>query len=215
MAEAGAHVAEQFETRRQQRESATLGMWVFINTEVMIFGGLFLGYFVYRSLYPDAFGAASKHLDLALGTVNTAILLTSSFTMALAVHAAEARARRSVQAFLAATAALGAVFLAIKGYEYHKEFAENLAPFLGQPFQWPGNDPGRAELFFNLYFAMTGLHALHLAGGIMLVAWLMVYAGRRRDRAAVDRRVENVGLYWHLIDVVWVLLYPTLYLIDR
>ena len=215
MPERHVHVAEHFDTLAQQREASTLGMWVFIATELMIFGGLFFGYFVYRALYPDTFAEASKHLHLILATVNTAVLLTSSFTIALAVHAAEHRSRSLVRTFLLATAALGAVFLAIKGYEYYKEFAENLAPLFGQPFDWPGSEPGVAELFFNLYFVMTGLHALHLVAGITLVLWLVVYNRRRDDPAAVDRRVENVGLYWHFVDVVWVFLYPTLYLIDR
>jgi cytochrome c oxidase subunit 3 len=214
-AEAAAEVAAQFETQRQQRQASTLGMWVFLNTEVMIFGGLFLAYFVYRALYPETFAAASKHLDLMLATFNTAVLLTSSLTIALAVHAAGTGSWRAMRALLAATAALGAVFLAIKGYEYAKEFAENLAPFLRQPFHWPGAEPGQAELFFNLYFLMTGLHALHLVGGISLVTWLIVRPIGRGGGAAMERLAENVGLYWHLIDVVWVFLYPTLYLIDR
>jgi cytochrome c oxidase subunit 3 len=211
MSEARGVVAEQFDSLEQQRDASTLGMWLFLVTEVMFFGGLFTAYAVYRWSHPDAFAAASQHLDVVLGTVNTAVLICSSLTMAFAVHAASLGRRRGTAAFLALTIVLGAAFLVIKGFEYAHKFHEDLVP--GSNF---GAHGGRAvELFFSLYFAMTGLHALHMVIGIAILAILTVKALRGRYTSENHSAVEVTGLYWHFVDVVWIFLFPLLYLIGR
>jgi cytochrome c oxidase subunit 3 len=211
MSEARGAVAEQFDSLEQQRDASTLGMWLFLVTEVMFFGGLFTAYAVYRWSHPAEFAAASRHLDVVLGTVNTAVLICSSLTMALAVHAAAIGRRRGTAAFLALTIVLGAAFLVIKGFEYAHKFHEDLVP--GSNF---GAHGGRAvELFFSLYFAMTGLHALHMVIGIAILAILTVKALRGRYTSENHSAVEVTGLYWHFVDVVWIFLFPLLYLIGR
>lgn len=201
-------VAEQFATPEQQRETAFLGMWTFLATELMLFGGLFFGIAVYRLLYPEAMREASHHLYKSLGGINTAVLLTSSLTMALAVAAARQGRRRDATIDLAITAALGLVFVGIKGTEYLLEYREGLMPGVGPPF--PLHAPG-AELFFNAYFFATGLHALHLLIGVGIVGTVIARIGV----GSVGRQivVEITGLYWHFVDVVWVFLYPAFYLI--
>ncbi len=208
---AKSHVALQFQSEAQQRGAAELGMWVFLATEIMLFGGIFLSILIYRVSYGSALKTASHHLDMWLGGANTAVLLTSSLTMVLAVVAARERRPGPTVGWLLATAGLGLVFLGIKGYEYFKEYHEGLMPGVGPPFPLP---PAPSELFFNLYFAATGLHAFHLTCGIVAVslfAWLL---GRRRlPLPERGTRVEVLGLYWHLVDIVWLFLYPALYLV--
>lgn len=204
-------VAEQFDDLAQQRQAASLGMWIFLATEVLFFGALIAGYLVYRVLYPDTFGAASQQLDRIIGGVNTAILLTSSLTMALADHAAEHGAWRRLRLHLGFTAGLGILFLAIKGYEWHHEFVKNLAPIRGQPFVFAEGHPEHAEMFYNLYFSLTGLHALHLLIGVSIV--LVLFIASWRTKALLTAKIRITGLYWHFVDVVWVFLYPLLYLI--
>jgi cytochrome c oxidase subunit 3 len=206
-------VAEQFDDARQQKESATVGMWIFLATEIMFFGGMFLGYAVYRSSYPAAFGEASRRLDIVLGAINTAILLTSSLTMAMAVHAAHAGKRRKLVGFLVATIVLGLGFLGIKFYEYFRKFEEHLVP--GRTFSFEGANGGHAQLFFSFYFAMTGMHALHMVIGIVMMGVLIVLARRGRFSPEYYNPVEMSGLYWHFVDIVWVFLFPLLYLVER
>lgn len=210
MASAGVRLAKHFEAPTQQRSAVLIGMWVFLATEVMLFGGLFMALLVYQVMHPEASREASHHLYLWLGGLNTAVLLTSSFTMALAVTAARRGARRAVGRTLAATVALGLVFLAIKAAEYGLEYSDGLVPGLGPPS--PLKNPA-AHLFSSLYFAATGIHALHLAIGIGLVC-VVALRVRRRRIAIPDRHivVEVAGLYWHFVDVVWIFLYPALYL---
>jgi cytochrome c oxidase subunit 3 len=209
-------LAVQFDDAEQQRLAATLGMWGFLATEVLFFGGMFAGYLVYRMTYPSVWAEASRHLDLVLGTINTAVLLGSSFTMALAVRAAQTDESKQLRRFLVATMFLGTVFLGIKGWEYVHKIEESLLP--GAAFHWDasaGGDSGPAELFFSFYFAMTGFHALHMVIGLGLLGVLVVQAGRGRFSSDYFTPVENVGLYWHFVDIVWVFLFPLLYLIDR
>lgn len=196
-----------------ERETNSLGMWIFLVSEVMLFGGLLTVYLVYRLLYPQAFTAGSSHLDVVLGTVNTAVLLTSSLTMATAVYAAQTGKNRLTRVLLAATALLGLVFLGIKGVEYWQEYQEQLIP--GLNFAWEGTDAAQAELFFALYFIMTGLHAIHLFIGIGLVGVTPLWRRQRPFRSDPASLVEMVGLYWHFVDVVWVFLFPLLYLMER
>src|SRR5689334_5463941 len=166
MSEQSGLVAHQFDTAEQQHESSYAGMWIFLATEVMFLGGLFVAYSVYRYSYPSAFHEASRHLYMWLGAINTGVLLCSSLTMALAVHAAQRGKRGQLIGFLLATVLLGLAFLGIKGTEYYLEYQEQLVPLRGFGFHFEGSDPRRAQMFFNFYFAMTGLHALHLLTGI-------------------------------------------------
>ena len=206
-------VAVQFDDAEQQRESATIGMWVFLATEVMFFGGMFLGYTVYRSSYPMAFGEASRRLDIVLGALNTAILLTSSLTMAMAVHSAHQGKRRQLVGFLVGTIVLGFAFLGIKFYEYFQKFEEHLVP--GRGFALEGADPRHSQLFFSFYFAMTGMHAVHMIIGIVMMGVLIVFALRGKYSERYYNPVEMAGLYWHFVDIVWVFLFPLLYLVER
>ena len=207
----------QFGSHAQQDYARSFGMWVFLSSELLFFGPLLFGYLYLRMHAPAATGMASRHTDMLLGTVNTAVLLTSSFCMALAGHAAQGGGRRRAARLLALTALLGAVFLAIKGYEWRQEFAGHLFP--GTGFR-PDNatDPATVhgmELFFLLYFAATGLHALHLCIGIGACLWLMLALLHPPPRGPGNASVELAGLYWHFVDVVWIVLYPLLYLTAR
>ena len=206
-------LAHQFDSLGQQTEAATLGMWVFLVTEVLFFGGLFLTYTVYRSFYPAAFSAASHELDILLGGINTAVLITSSLTMALAVHAAQLGQRRLLMIFLVVTMVLGTVFLGIKAVEYYHKFAEHHVP--GAAFQFERAHQRHAQIFFSLYFIMTGLHAIHMIIGIgvLLVMWIWAWRGRITSDYAGP--IEISGLYWHFVDIVWIFLFPLLYLIGR
>jgi cytochrome c oxidase subunit 3 len=191
-------------------ETAELGMWVFLATEILFFGGLFFAYLYGRAHWPEGFALAGRHTDVLLGTLNTAVLLTSSFAAAVAVAAAEHDRRRWVARMLRLTAALGVVFLAIKGAEYRHDWAEHLIP--GTGFALTAT-PG-AELFFVLYFLTTGLHAVHLTIGIVLMASFA--AGTEHASGWAHRpRLQVAALYWHFVDVVWIFLYPLLYLIER
>jgi len=185
---------------------------VFLTTETMFFGALFFAYAIARVQFPDAFGAASRHTDIVLGTANTAILLTSSLFMALAVRSAAFTARGATVVLLLVTAALGTVFVGIKLAEYVKDYHDHLVPALD--FAFEARHAVGARVFFALYFTMTGLHLVHLAVGIVLVLGLS-RAVHRGKRNALGDHVEVIGLYWHFVDVVWIFLYPCLYLVSR
>jgi cytochrome c oxidase subunit III len=202
-----------FDTPTQQRETATLGMWVFLVTELMFFGGLFLVYVVYRHAWPRAFALGSHELDIVLGTTNTAVLIASSLTMALAVRSAQLGRRRAIVAFLVLTMILGSVFLGIKSYEYHHKWVEGLVP--GPGFRFPGGEAAHVRIFFSLYFAMTGLHALHMIIGIGVLAVMLVMGARGRFGPDYHNPIECSGLYWHFVDIVWIFLFPLLYLVGR
>ncbi len=202
-----------FDDMAQQHEAATLGMWVFLCTEVLFFGGLFAAYMIYRVWYPATFGDASRTLDITLGTVNTMVLITSSLTMALAVHAAATDNRRGLMLFIVLTMILGVVFLGIKGVEYYQKFAEHHVPGLG--FHFEGQAPERAQLFFSLYFAMTGLHALHMVIGLGILTVMLYLAWRGAFSGRWHTPIEISGLYWHFVDIIWIFLFPLLYLVDR
>jgi cytochrome c oxidase subunit 3 len=207
-------LAHHFDNLAQQNEAATLGMWVFLVTEVLFFGGLFLVYTVYRSWYPDAFAAASHELDVTLGTINTAVLITSSLTMALAVHAAQLGQRKLVMLFLLLTMVLGGVFLGIKSVEYYHKFVEHHIP--GPGFEFHEKEYARhAQIFFSLYFVMTGLHALHMVIGFGIMTWMLWWTWRGVITAEYASPIEISGLYWHFVDIVWIFLFPLLYLLGR
>jgi cytochrome c oxidase subunit III len=185
-------------------------MWAFLATEALFFGGLFLGYSVYRGAHFAAFAEGSRHLDLILGTANTAILIGSSFTMALAVEAAENGKRRSTVWFLSGTLTLGILFLMVKFYEYAEKIHQGLLP---GPHFHGGASP--LELFYCFYFAMTGMHALHMVIGIGILATLALMVKFGRGLPGRATAIEMTGLYWHFVDCIWIFLFPLLYLVDR
>lgn len=204
-------LAHQFDDLDQQHEADSLGMWVFLGTEVMFFGALFAAFTIYRFLNPAAFAEASRHLDVLLGSINTAVLLGSSLSMALAVYAAQHDRRQMLTVCLLLTAVLGAFFLSIKAMEYTHDFEQHLVPGFG--FSYEGADASRVQLFFVLYFVMTGLHAIHITIGIALMLVLAVLSWRGHYSSEHHAPVELSGLYWHFVDIVWVFLFPLLYLL--
>jgi len=207
-------VAHQFASMEQQREAGTLGMWAFLITEIMFFGGLFLAYIIYRARDPEAFAAASGELNWKLGGINTVVLICSSLTMVLAVYYVQTGASRRTQiAFLAATIALGGTFLVVKGFEYHEKFVVGHIPIPGF-FKWTGHgDPQHVQIFYWMYFAMTGVHALHMIIGIGVMSVLIYMCYRGRFSPEYYAPVEISGLYWHFVDIVWIFLFPLLYLV--
>ena len=205
-----------FETAEQQYESATLGMWAFIVQEVLFFGGLFGGYTVYRNLYTDAFIASSSLLDVPLGAFNTVVLIGSSLTMALAVRSAQLGRAKEIISWIIATLILGGVFLVVKYFEYSHKWHDNLVP--GPSFEWSRPEflhiaGGHVKIFFSFYFVMTGMHALHMVIGAFLMFWLIYKVKRGQINEHYFTPVENMGLYWHFVDIVWIFLFPLLYLI--
>jgi cytochrome c oxidase subunit 3 len=206
-------LAHQFDDVEQQRQAGTLGMWVFLATEILFFGGLFAAYTVYRLRFPKEFAVASNELDLTLGFINTLVLICSSFTMATAVYNAQRGNRKWLIFFLAATVILGFVFLGIKAFEYAQKFEHHLVP--GPHFSIVGTDPHNAQIFFSLYFAMTGLHALHMIIGAGMMITLIVMAWKGRFSPEYHTPVELGGLYWHFVDIIWIFLFPLLYLLGR
>jgi cytochrome c oxidase subunit 3 len=217
-APAGAHGAHgvlqhHFDNMDQQRDASTLGMWAFVVQEALFFGGLFTAYLVYRFLYPQAFVLGSHELDIRLGGINTAVLITSSLTMAMAVWAAQTGKRKALVGFLSATLVLGLAFLVVKYFEYAAKFEHHLVP--GAQFSFPGAEGDHVELFFSLYFAMTGMHAIHMIIGAGLLIWYIFLAARGRFTADYSHPIELFGLYWHFVDIVWIFLFPLLYLLGR
>jgi cytochrome c oxidase subunit 3 len=245
----------QFQTLDQQKETATLGMWIFLVTEILFFGGLFLAYTINRHAFPTAFGVSGNMLSLPLGAANTVVLILSSFTMAMAVWSAQTSRKSLVTVFLIFTLILGSVFLGVKVVEYKQKFDHHLIPGyqfditycsrnqaacglddkefanekkeIEEAVQLEKQNPGdpdasgvvalnaHSQLYFSLYFGMTGLHALHMIIGAGLLLWLILQAGKGRFDADYNTPVENIGLYWHFVDIVWIYLFPLLYLINR
>jgi cytochrome c oxidase subunit 3 len=208
----------------QQRDAASFGMWLFLATEVMFFGGLFCAYLIYRLQYFGDFGAASSSLSIKLGAINTVVLICSSLTVVLAVWAAQQAKRGLLIGSLVLTIVLGFVVLGIKGIEYKDKFDEHHVPgpsFSFEQVKIPGQsaghyaNPHHAEMYFSLYFAMTGLHALHMIIGAGIFIWITVRAWKGDFTPDYYTPVENAGLYWHFVDIVWIYLFPLLYLIDR
>jgi cytochrome c oxidase subunit III len=203
----------QFDDIAQQRHAATLGMWLFLATEVLLFGAMFLGYTVYRICYPQAFAEASCHTLIVYGGVNTAVLLISSAVMAFAVRAASMNRRRLLGLLLLLTASLGGLFLIIKGFEYAREIQEGLFP--GRFFHIDVADSAHAEMFFYIYWLMTGVHAFHVTVGVALISAFALRAWLTNSFRNHDTPIELLGLYWHFVDIVWVFLFPLIYMIDR
>ena len=231
-----------FETLEQQKESATLGMWIFLVTEVLFFGGLFLTYTINRRAFSTAFGIGSNTLDITLGAGNTVVLIMSSLTMAMAVWSAQVGKKKLVSIFLIATLGLGTIFLGVKAIEYKQKYDHHLIPGHGFDMRYRSAHPAASDdlkelarekeevetaiksdpdinyhgqLYFSLYFGMTGLHALHMIVGAGLLLWLIKGSLGGRYTPQYNTPVEIVGLYWHFVDIVWIYLFPLLYLIDR
>jgi len=206
---------EQFDTAEQQKDASTLAMWIFLITEVMFFGGMFAAYTIYLSTYPTVFAIASTSLNVVVGAINTCVLLLSSFTMVMAVRAGQLGHRNLIVFFLILTLIFGCIFLGVKAYEWNEKFEEHHIPgqaefhLEGTPLQGP------AKLFFSLYFAMTGLHALHMVVGVGILTVLIVQARKGKFSADYFTPIDISGLYWHFVDIVWIFLFPLLYLIDR
>jgi cytochrome c oxidase subunit 3 len=240
--------AHHFDDWQQQTDARVLGMWLFLVTEIMFFGGLFTTYMIYRVSAPAAFAAASNHLNIWLGGTNTVVLLTSSFTMALSVYSAHHRSVKHLLFFLTATIVLGLAFMGIKAYEYYDKYRDQLVPIRGLNFaveklthageneadqasvhvSGAGNQPaiaagstdvdidsGKAKIFYGLYFIMTGIHFIHMVIGIAFLLLFLRPAARGSFTGGNFVPVELMGLYWHFVDIVWIFLFPLLYLIDR
>jgi cytochrome c oxidase subunit 3 len=213
---AGAHHPAQqhhFDSLAQQHEAATLGMWLFLVTEVMFFGGLLMAYLLYRVWYPEAWSEGSLDLDIVLGGTNTAVLIASSLTMAFAVRSAQVGKHRATIVWLILTMAFGLTFLVIKFFEYKHKFELHHVP--GYDFVYPGPHGRQVEIFFSLYFSLTGLHAVHMIIGVALLSVMTWMAYRRRFSPEWYTPIEMSGLYWHFVDIVWIFLFPLLYLVDR
>ena len=206
-------VAHHFESIEQQREATTLGMWAFLVTEVMFFGGAFAAYAVCRTMFVAGFAEASNKLNVVLGATNTAVLICSSLTMALAVRAAQLNNRKHLLRYLVLTILLGSAFLVIKAFEYSHKFHEHLVP--GSTFTFEAPFTSAAQIFFSFYFMMTGLHAVHMIIGIGVMLVLLWRAKRGDYDGERYATVEIAGLYWHFVDLVWIYLFPLLYLIGR
>ncbi|HYK22379.1 MAG TPA: cytochrome c oxidase subunit 3 [Pyrinomonadaceae bacterium] len=224
-----------FENMEQQREAGTIGMWVFLSTEIMFFGGMFLAYTLYRSTYPASFASASNHLDITLGALNTGVLILSSFTMAMAVYFTQIGKGRPQILCLILTLLLGLTFLGIKAVEYYDKYEDHLIPgrlIPGNPYNpevqeegqpqdphklhlLPGATVRQAEMFFWIYFAMTGMHALHMIIGAGLITFLIIFSLKGRFDPEYHSPVEVIGLYWHFVDIIWIFLFPLLYLLGR
>ena len=212
---AAAEIPEQFESRQQQEEAASLGIWTFLSTEILFFGGLFLAYTVYRLSYYAGFAEGSGHLYFWIGTTNTFVLLTSSLFMALAVHAIQDGDQKKLRRFLVLTFIFGAAFLGLKLCEYYLDYREEhlLLNVNFDPSEF--KHPNAVKMFLFLYFAMTGLHAIHMTIGLCALTYLYLRARKEDFSAEYHNPVHVVGLYWHFVDIVWVFLYPMLYLINN
>jgi cytochrome c oxidase subunit 3 len=207
----------QFDTAEQQKDASSLGMWIFLITEIMFFGGMFAAYTVYRNAYPEVFAIASTSLNATLGAANTCILLLSSFTMVMAVRAGQLGQEKTIVLFLILTLLFGFAFLGVKAIEWKEKFDEHHIPGQAE-FHLeglPAAEQGHAQLFFSLYFAMTGLHAAHMVIGAGILLVLIAQARKGRFTADYYTPVDVAGLYWHFVDVIWIFLFPLLYLIDR
>ena len=205
-------LAHHFDSYEQQKESSFLGMWLFLVQEIMFFGAIFVTYVVYRAMYPDAFAAASRELDVPIGAFNTGVLLLSSFTMVVAVIGAKRGNNKLIVLGLVLTIVFGGIFLGVKYFEYGAKWEHHLVP--GPHFEWHGEPVGRgAEIFFSLYFGMTGMHALHMIIGIGIMLFMLRPAWKGKWTKENHNFVEGFGLYWHFVDIVWIFLFPFLYLI--
>ncbi len=210
-AEHPSFVAHHFNDAEQQRESAKLGMWFFLLTEVLTFGGLFCAYAVYRAWYPEMFFNAHQALDVTMGTINTVVLITSSLTMALAIRCMQLGNKKQTVVYLTITLLFAATFLVIKYFEYSHKFHVGQLP--GRFYTFTGIEGTNPHVFFSVYFAMTGLHGIHVLGGMALIGWLIYKTRKNAFSPEYYTPIEMVGLFWHLVDLIWIFLFPLFYLI--
>lgn len=206
------HVAHHFVDSGQQFDSAKLGMWVFLVTEILFFGGLFVAYIVYRAWHPDLFLMAAQELDTMMGAVNTVVLIGSSLTMALAIRAAQLNQQKNIVMYLLITIGLALTFMVIKYFEYTHKFDLGIYP--GEYYTYDGIAHPKAAIFFSIYYMMTALHGIHVIIGVGLMVYLLVKVRQNTYNAEYYTPIEITGLYWHLVDIVWIFLFPLLYLID-
>lgn len=205
------HLQHHFTDSRQQHESAKLGMWLFLLTEVLLFGGLFLAYAVFRAWNPETFINANKELDVILGAVNTIVLITSSLTMALAIRSVQLDRKEAAVKFLLVTLLFALTFLVIKYFEYSHKFHEGQLP--GKFYTFEGIEGTNPHIFFSVYFMMTGLHGIHVLVGIVVITWMITRIRKNEFSSQYYTPLEITGLYWHLVDMIWIFLFPLLYLI--
>ncbi len=208
--DAPAHLQDHFYSVEQQRSAAKMGMWIFLATEVLFFGGLFMAYGALRFFYPGTFMEAHQYLSIPMGGLNTVVLITSSLTMALAVRSAQVDDQKNLVRMLAVTFLLAGVFLVVKYFEYSHKFHLGLLP--GKYFTAKGVG-GMPHVFFGVYFVMTGLHMVHVVAGMIVIAWIFIRSRQGMFGSHHYTPVENVGLYWHIVDLVWIFLFPLLYLV--
>lgn len=201
-----------FVNAEQQLDTSKIGMWLFLATEILMFGGLFVGYLIMQGVYPEAWIAGHHHLDRVLGAVNTVFLLTSSFTMVMAVHSAATNNKSKTVLNLLLTIGFAMGFMVVKYFEYSHKIHDGLLP--GRLFSYEGGGPPQQAMFFGFYFCMTGLHGFHVLVGIILLTWILIRANRGEFSSAYYTPVDLVGLYWHLVDLIWIYLFPLLYLIS-
>ncbi|MDG5765977.1 cytochrome c oxidase subunit 3 family protein [Balneolales bacterium ANBcel1] len=206
------HLQHHFVNEDQQFESSKMGMWIFLVTEVLMFGGLFVAYIIYRAWHPDLFYMAAQELDVALGATNTVVLIASSLTIALAIRAVQLDKIKAAINYLSATLLLAGTFLVIKYFEYMDKFGKGIYP--GQAYSYEGIHHEMAVNFFSIYYMMTGLHGIHVLVGMALIGWMIIKAKKGAVHSGYYTPVENTGLFWHLVDIIWIFLFPLLYLID-
>jgi cytochrome c oxidase subunit 3 len=208
----GSHLAHHFVDSEQQFDSAKFGMWVFLVTEILFFGGLFVAYIIYRAWNPDLYFLAAKELDTVMGGVNTLVLIGSSLTMALAIRSAQLNQQRNIITYLLITIGLAMTFMVIKYFEYTHKFDMGIFP--GEYYTYDGIDHPKAAIFFSIYYMMTGLHGIHVIIGVGLMVYLLIKVRQNAYNAEYYTPIEITGLYWHLVDIIWIFLFPLLYLID-
>lgn len=204
-------VPHHFDSAEQAFESSKLGLWLFLVTEILLFGGLFVAYIIYRSLYPEAFHEGSHHLNKVLGGINTLVLICSSVTMAFAVDRTRQNDSNRANQFMLMTLFFAAIFMIIKYSEYSHKIHEGLLP--GGYFTFPGDHHPKISLFFSLYFMMTALHGVHVLVGMGIITWLLRRSNKGDFSSTYYTPMELGGIYWHLVDLVWIYLFPLLYLI--
>jgi cytochrome c oxidase subunit 3 len=205
------HVAHHFDSAEEEYRTSKFGLWVFLMTEILMFGGLFVGYIIFRGIYSEAFAEASKFLDWRLGAINTVVLIFSSLTMVLSIYYAQHNQKAKVLLNLYITFFCGVIFMCIKAYEYAHKIHEGLLP--GHMFHYSEQVAAHAPLYFSFYFCMTGMHGIHVMVGMGFILWLIRRAHRGEFSSNYFTPLECVGLFWHLVDLIWIYLFPLLYLV--
>jgi len=205
------HFAHHYESAEHEYATSKEGVWLFLTSEILMFGGLFVGYIIFQNMYPEVFAEGARHLNWKLGALNTLVLLTSSLTMVLGIHYSQAGDRKKAVRYLAATILCGAIFMVVKYFEYTHKIHEGLLPGTWYSADKHGLD--NIGLYYSFYFMMTGLHGIHVVAGMLLILWVLIRANKGEFNAHYYTPVEGVGLFWHLVDLIWIFLFPLLYLV--